>query len=194
MAKGYVQVYTGAGKGKTTAAIGLAVRSLGAGRKVMMIQFMKSPSYSEHRILSSISPNFRLEAVGKPFFIADEGSIPAEDLEKLKDQVVIFPPGNPPADIVALAQSGLKMAMEAASGGDYDLVILDELNVAIHFGLVSWSEVESIIDAKAEGTELVITGRNAPKELMDRADLVTEMREIKHYYSQGVMARKGIEN
>ena len=86
------------------------------------------------------------------------------------------------------------MAMEAASGGDYDLVILDELNVAMHFGLVSWSEVESIIDAKAEGTELVITGRNAPKELMDRADLVTEMREIKHYYSQGVMARKGIEN
>lgn len=194
MAKGYVQVYTGAGKGKTTAAIGLAVRSLGAGRKVMMIQFMKSPSYSEHRILSSISPNFRLEAVGKPFFIADEGSIPAEDLEKLKDQVVIFPPGNPPAGIVALAQSGLKMAMEAASGGAYDLVILDELNVAMHFGLVSWSEVESIIDAKAEGTELVITGRNAPKELMDRADLVTEMREIKHYYSQGVMARKGIEN
>ncbi|HPF18692.1 MAG: cob(I)yrinic acid a,c-diamide adenosyltransferase [Eubacteriales bacterium] len=194
MSKGYVQVYTGAGKGKTTAAIGLAIRALGAGKKVLMIQFMKSPSYSEHRILSGISPNFRIEAIGKPFFIADESSIPAEDLAKLKDQVVIFPPGNPPAEYVELAQSGIGMAKEALSGGDYDLVILDELNVAMHFGLVAWTDVEAIIDEKAEKTEVVITGRNAPAELMERADLVTEMREIKHYYSQGVMARKGIEN
>lgn len=194
MSKGYVQVYTGAGKGKTTAAIGLAIRALGAGKKVLMIQFMKSPSYSEHWILSGISPNFRIEAIGKPFFIADESSIPAEDLAKLKDQVVIFPPGNPPAEYVELAQSGIGMAKEALSGGDYDLVILDELNVAMHFGLVAWTDVEAIIDEKAEKTEVVITGRNAPAELMERADLVTEMREIKHYYSQGVMARKGIEN
>ena len=194
MSKGYVQVYTGAGKGKTTAAIGLAIRALGADKKVLMIQFMKSPSYSEHRILSSISPNFRIEAIGKPFFIADEGSIPAEDLAKLKDQVVIFPPGNPPAEYIELAQSGIRMAKEAVSNGEYDLVILDELNVAMHFGLASWMDVKAIIDAKAEKTELVITGRNAPEALMERADLVTEMREIKHYYSQGVMARKGIEN
>ncbi|MDD3864289.1 MAG: cob(I)yrinic acid a,c-diamide adenosyltransferase [Eubacteriales bacterium] len=194
MSKGYVQVYTGAGKGKTTAAIGLAIRALGAGKKVLMIQFMKSPSYSEHKILGSISPDFQIEAIGKPFFIADEGSIPAEDLAKLKDQVVIFPPGNPPAEYIELAQKGINMAREAVSGGVYDLVILDELNVALHFGLVSWPEAEAVIDAKAEKTELVITGRNAPQTLMDRADLVTEMREIKHYYSQGVMARKGIEN
>ena len=83
MTKGYVQVYTGAGKGKTTAAIGLAVRALGAGKRVMMIQFMKSPSYSEHKVLRDISSNFRLEAIGKPFFIADESSIPPEELAKI---------------------------------------------------------------------------------------------------------------
>ena len=194
MSKGYLQVYTGAGKGKTTAAIGLAVRALGAGKKVLMIQFMKSPSYSEHKILAAISPNFRIEAVGKPFFIADEGSIPAEDLAKLKDHVVIFPPGQPPAEYIEMAARGLQMAKEAVSGGAYDLVILDELNVALHFSLVSWPDVEALIDAKAEHTELLITGRNAPEALIARADLVTEMREIKHYYAQGVMARKGIEN
>ena len=194
MEKGYVQVYTGAGKGKTTASIGLAVRALGAGKKVFMIQFMKSPSYSEHRILSHISPDFRLEAVGKPFFIADEGSIPPEELEKLKGKVEIFPPGKPPAYYIQLAKEGVALAEEAVASGDYDLVILDELNVALHFELVTWPQVEAIIDAKAPGTELVITGRNAPQALIDRADLVTEMREIKHYYTQGVMARVGIEN
>jgi len=194
MAKGYVQVYTGAGKGKTTAAIGLAVRALGAGKNVMMIQFMKSPSYSEHKILRSISPNFHLEAIGKPFFIADEASIPAEDLEKIKDQVVIFPPGKPPVEFIELARKGLQLAKEAVSSGKYDVVILDELNVAMHFDLIKWADVEAIIDAKYESTELIITGRNAPEELIERADLVTEMREIKHYYTQGVMARQGIEN
>jgi cob(I)alamin adenosyltransferase len=86
------------------------------------------------------------------------------------------------------------MAKHAVSCGDYDLVILDELNVALHFGLIQWEQVETILHAKAPHVELVITGRNAPQELIDRADLVTEMREIKHYYAQGVIARKGIEN
>lgn len=194
MSKGYIQVYTGNGKGKTTAAIGLAVRALGAGKRVFMIQFMKSPSYSEHNLLSSISPNFRLENVGKPFFIAEDGSIPAEDLEKLKGQVMIFPPGQPPQEYVELAKSGIALAKEAISGGAYDLVILDELNVALHFKLIKWLDIEDMLNAKKEEVELVITGRNAPPELIERADLVTEMKEIKHYYSQGVMARKGIEN
>jgi cob(I)alamin adenosyltransferase len=194
MTKGYVQVYTGAGKGKTTAAIGLAVRALGAGKRVMMIQFMKSPSYSEHKVLSDISSNFRLEAIGKPFFIADESSIPPEELAKIKDQVVIFPPGKPPVEFIELAKSGVRMAKEAVAGGEYDVVILDELNVALHFGLIEWAEAEAILDARAENTELIITGRNAPAALIARADLVTEMREIKHYYTQGVMARQGIEN
>lgn len=194
MSKGYIQVYTGSGKGKTTAAIGLAIRALGAGKKVIMIQFMKSPSYSEHDILPGISPNFRIENVGKPFFIAKEGSIPLEDLEKLKGKIEVFSPGNPPEEYIKLVESGVAMAMEAVSSGDYDLVILDELNVALHFDLVSWDQIESILDAKNDEVELVITGRNAPEKLIERADLVTEMREIKHYYSQGVMARKGIEN
>lgn len=194
MSKGYIQVYTGNGKGKTTAAIGLAVRALGAGKKVFMIQFMKSPSYSEHNLLSGISPNFRLENVGKPFFIAKEGSIPAEDLEKLKGQVMIFPPGQPPLEYMELAQSGIALAKDALSGGEFDLVILDELNVALHFGLIKWLDVEDMLNAKKEEVELVITGRNAPPELIERADLVTEMKEIKHYYAQGVIARKGIEN
>lgn len=194
MAKGYVQVYTGAGKGKTTAAIGLAVRALGAGKNVMMIQFMKSPSYSEHRVLKNISPHFHLKAVGKPFFIADESSIPADELEKIREHVVVFPPGEPPADVIELAEEGIRLAHEAVTSGVYDVVILDELNVALHFDLVSWEDVEAMLDGKADKTELIITGRNAPEALVERADLVTEMREIKHYYTQGVMARKGIEN
>lgn len=194
MAKGYIQVYTGNGKGKTTAAIGLAIRALGAGKKVFMIQFMKSPTYSEHDILPGISPNFRIESIGKPFFIAKEGSIPAEDLEKLKGKVEVFPPGNPPEEYIKLAQAGVDMAKFAVSSGEYDLVILDELNVALHFELIRWDQIEGIIDAKNEEVELVITGRNAPEKLIERADLVTEMKEIKHYYSQGIMARKGIEN
>ncbi|NCB41571.1 MAG: cob(I)yrinic acid a,c-diamide adenosyltransferase [Clostridia bacterium] len=194
MSKGYIQVYTGNGKGKTTAAIGLAMRALGAGKKVFMIQFMKSPTYSEHKILSEISPNFRIENIGKPFFIAKEGSIPAEDLEKLKGKVEVFPPGKPPEEYIKLAEDGVVMAKNAVASGNYDLVILDELNVALHFDLVHWEQVEEIIKSKNEEVELVITGRNAPQRLVELADLVTEMKEIKHYYLQGVMARKGIEN
>lgn len=194
MEKGYVQVYTGSGKGKTTAAIGLAIRALGAGKKVFMIQFMKSPSYSEHDLLPNVSVNFRMENIGKPFFIAEEGSIPPEDLKKLKGKVDVFSAGRPPEEYIQLSQKGVDMAKQAVSCGEYDLVILDELNVAVHFGLIQWEQVKDILDAKAEHVELVITGRNAPQALIDRADLVTEMREIKHYYSQGVNARKGIEN
>lgn len=194
MTKGYIQVYTGNGKGKTTAAIGLAVRALGAGKRVFMIQFMKSPTYSEHAILPGISPNFHIESIGKPFFIAEEGSIPAEDLAKLKGIVEVFPPGEPPIEYIKLAEHGVALAKDAVSGGDYDLVILDEFNVALHFNLIGWKQAEEIINAKKDNVELVMTGRNAPKALIERADLVTEMREIKHYYEQGVMARKGIEN
>ena len=194
MSKGYIQVYTGSGKGKTTAAIGLAIRALGAGKSVFMIQFMKSPTYSEHDILPGISSNFRIENIGKPFFIAEEGSIPAEDLEKLKGKVEIFPPGEPPAEYVKLVEKGVAIAKDAVSSGNYDLVILDEFNVALHFNLARWEQAEEIINIKGDDVELVITGRNAPEKLIERADLVTEMREIKHYYSQGVMARKGIEN
>ena len=192
--QGYVQVYTGNGKGKTTAAIGLAVRALGAGKKVLFMQFMKTRSYSEHKILPGISPNLTLKTLGKPFFVIKEGTMPEAELAKWRKQAVIFPPGQPPQEYVELMQEGMALAREAVSGREYQVVILDELVVALHFGLVTWEEVKSLIEAKAPEVELVLTGRGASGELIDKADLVTEMREVKHYYTQGVMARTGIEN
>jgi cob(I)alamin adenosyltransferase len=192
--KGYVQVYTGNGKGKTTAAIGLALRALGAGKKVLFLQFMKTATYSEHKILPNLSPNLTLKTLGKPFFVVKEGSMPEAELAKWRKQAVIFPPGQPPQEYVDLMREGLALAREAVSSGEYQVVILDELVVALHFGLVDWQEVKSLIEAKALDVELVLTGRGATEELIEVADLVTEMREIKHYYTQGVIARQGIEN
>ncbi len=145
--KGYVQVYTGNGKGKTTAAIGLAIRALGAGKRVLLLQFMKSKVYSEHNILPQISPDLHLETLGKPFFVAKEGSLTAEELAKWGSEVVVFPPGKPPADYVTVAVQGIARAKEAVSNGKYDLVILDEINVAMFFELVSWQQVEDVIIA-----------------------------------------------
>ena len=193
-AKGYVQVYTGNGKGKTTAAIGLTIRALGAGKKVLFLQFMKAKAYSEHKILPGISPNLTLETVGKPFFVVKEGSMPEKELAKWRKKAVVFPPGQPPREYVELVGKGLERAKEALTSGEYDLVVLDEINVALHFGLASWEQVKDLIDSKAEQVELVMTGRYALPELMEKADLVTEMREVKHYYEVGVMARPGIEN
>lgn len=192
--KGYVQVYTGDGKGKTTAAIGLAVRALGAGKKVLFLQFMKAQSYSEHRILPAISPNLTLATVGKPFFIIKEGSLPEAELAKWREKAVIFPPGRPPKEYVELIKQGMALARAAVAGSEYELVVLDELVVALAFGLVTWDEVKSLIEQKSDGVELVLTGRGATPELIEMADLVTEMREVKHYYTKGVEARPGIEN
>ncbi|QJW45415.1 cob(I)yrinic acid a,c-diamide adenosyltransferase [bacterium BFN5] len=192
--KGYVQVYTGNGKGKTTAAIGLAIRALGAGKRVLFLQFMKTKVYSEHNILPQISSLLTLETLGKPFFIVKEGTVPDEELAKWGDDVVIFPPGKPPQEYLEIMRTGIERARQAVSSGCYDLVVLDELNVALFFDLVTWRQVKDIIDHKAESVELVLTGRGAPQELIERADLVTEMREVKHYYQHGVEARIGIEN
>jgi cob(I)alamin adenosyltransferase len=192
--KGYVQVYTGNGKGKTTAAIGLAIRALGAGKKVLFLQFMKARAYSEHKVLPGISPNLTLETVGKPFFVVKEGSMPEEELAKWREKAVIFPPGQPPREYVELINRGMERAAQAVKSGEYDMVVLDELNVALHFGLVDWEKVKDLIEKRAEGVELVLTGRGATPELIEKADLVTEMREVKHYYTRGVEARKGIEN
>lgn len=191
--KGYVQVYTGNGKGKTTAALGLALRALGAGRKVMILQFMKDEVYSEHRILPHLSENLKLETVGKPFFLIKEGSMSPEELAKWEKKAVIFPPGKPPQEYLDVIAKGMVRAKEVVTG-EYDLVILDEINVALHFGLVTWEQVLDLIENKGENVELVLTGRGAPPELIDRADLVTEMQEVKHYYTKGVEARIGIEN
>jgi cob(I)alamin adenosyltransferase len=191
--KGYIQVYTGDGKGKTTAAIGLAVRALGAGHRVLFQQYMKGLAYSEHNILPTLSPNLTLQTLGKPFFIAEEGML-TDEQKKAFEGVVIFPKGKPPAEYIALVKGGLDDAYRAATSGDYDLVVLDEINCALRFGLAEWADVERVLDERAPHTEIVLTGRGAPDALLARADLVTEMKEVKHYYSQGVEARRGIEN
>ena len=168
--KGYIHVYTGDGKGKTTAAFGLALRSAGAGKKVFIGQFVKGMHYSELDIISKI-PNITIRQYGLDCFIYDE----------------------PSQDDIDAARAGFFEIKEILCSGEYDLVIMDEANIAIYYKLFSFEELKHALEARAEHVEVVITGRKAPKELIEMADLVTEMKEIKHYYTKGVQARKGIE-
>jgi len=171
MQKGYVQVYTGDGKGKTTAALGLALRAAGHGLKSYIAQFMKGQRYGELDALAAL-PAIQLEQFGGPRCLRRE-ELGAED--------------------AARAQQGLARAREQMLSGQYDLVILDEVNVALWFGLLQLDEVLDLLQVRPAGVELVLTGRRAPAELCARSDLVTEMREVKHYHALGVMARAGIE-
>jgi cob(I)alamin adenosyltransferase len=170
MEKGYIQVYTGSGKGKTTAALGLALRALCAGSRVFFGQFMKGQDYSELKATEHFDA-LAMEQFGDARFV--KGKPSAEDAER--------------------ARRGLARMREALASGAYDLVVFDELNTALHFGMVGVDEALAVLEEKPEWTEVVLTGRGAPQEILDRADLVTEMREIKHYYSKGVQARVGIE-
>jgi len=169
--KGYIQVYTGDGKGKTTAALGLALRASGHGMRTYIGQFMKGQHYGELGALRDHS-YITIEQYGDARCIRREEVTPEH---------------------IAQARRGLKQAQEAMLSGEYDIVVLDEVNVAVWFGLLTVDEVLAFIDQKPPYVELILTGRRAPQELIDRADLVTEMREVKHYYQQGVTARKGIE-
>ena len=171
MEKGYVQIYTGNGKGKTTAALGLAMRAAGAGLRIFIAQFMKQGIFSELKALARFDDLITIEQFGTGKFVMD-------------------PPGD--ADLAA-AGKGLEAARTALSSGRYDMVIMEEAAVAAAMGLVSTDEMLDIIRTRPEKTELVITGRNASDALIAAADLVTEMREIKHYYQAGVEARQGIE-
>lgn len=172
MEKGYIQVYTGDGKGKTTAALGLALRAAGHGLRTYIGQFLKGQMYGE------------LEALrGHPLITVEQYGTPNHWVRR--DQV--------PPEQVARARQGLERAREAMLSGQYDIVVLDEVNVAIWFGLLTVEEVLAFLDQRPAGVEIVLTGRRAPQELIDRADLVTEMREVKHYYQAGVPARAGIE-
>ena len=168
--RGYLHVYTGDGKGKTTAAFGLAVRALCAGRRVYIGQFVKSMQYSETKI-GELFFGLRIEQLGRGCFIARD----------------------PAPQDVALASAGLARCREAMTSGDYDLVVLDELTIALHFGLLEVGEVLEALRGRNPRVEAVVTGRYAPQELIDAADLVTEMREVKHYYAQGVLSREGID-
>lgn len=169
--KGYVHVYTGNGKGKTTAALGLSVRAVCAGKRVFFGQFVKGMKYSETKAVEYL-PNFEMEQLGLNCFIEKE---PTQ------------------ADIDA-AKAGLDRVREVLQSEEYDLVVLDEVNIAIYFQLITVEEVIELIQTRPTHIEVVCTGRYAPQDLIDLADLVTEMKEIKHYYSQGVMAREGIES
>jgi cob(I)alamin adenosyltransferase len=168
--KGYIQVYTGNGKGKTTAALGLALRSAGAGLRVFVGQFLKQGDYSEIKALSRFD-TVTVEQFGMGKFVRGMPS----DQEK------------------AAARKGYARLCDILTAGSHDLVIVDEGNVAVTCHLISEKELLSLMDRKPEAVELVITGRGASPAVMDRADLVTEMKEIKHYYHQGVAARRGIE-
>ena len=172
LSKGYVHIYTGEGKGKTTAAIGLALRAAGAGMKVFIVQFLKGKVSSEFLLLANLSDSIVFAHYGRDCLIKDK---PTE-----KDKT--------------LALRGLKEARKAIVSGKYDLVILDEANVAVLFNLISVDDLLELIKNKPEHVELVFTGRKADPKLIEAADLVTEMKEIKHYYTQGVLARDGIEH
>lgn len=168
--KGYVQVYTGNGKGKTTAAFGLAVRAASAGKKVFIGQFVKGMQYSELSITERFD-NIELRQYGADCFIVKE----------------------PTGHDIAIAKAGLAEMSDILREGKFDVVIMDEANIALFFKLFTFEELWEAVRNRAEHVEVVITGRYAPKELIEAADLVTEMKEIKHYYTKGVEARTGIE-
>ena len=169
--RGYVQVYTGDGKGKTTAALGLAIRAAGAGLKIFIAQFIKRGDYSEIKSLKRFSDIITVEQFGLGRFV----------------QVT------PPKVDIDVARKGLETVKKIMEKGEYNIIILEEANVAINYGLFSDTNLLDIINAKPLDVELIITGRNAAPSIIDIADLVTEMKPIKHYYKEGVEARVGIE-
>lgn len=193
LGRGAVQIYTGEGKGKTTAALGLAMRAVGRGLRVLMIQFMKRWGYGEHLAARRLQPELTIVQVGKPYFVARAGEIDPETLASMGEDIRVFPPGSPPRELIDGAGEGLAQAERAMEQGTADVIILDEINVALHFELVSLERVMELVKGRPDGVELVLTGRYAPEDLLEAADLVTEMREVKHYWTQGLEARKGIE-
>jgi cob(I)alamin adenosyltransferase len=171
--KGYVQVYTGNGKGKTTAALGLALRAAGYGLRVYIGQFLKGHKYGELLSVGKLAPLITIEQFGRKGFIhVDE---------------------NPDDEDIGRAERGLRACLKAMLSRTYRIIILDEINVALHFQLLAEKDVLDFLAQRPEDVEVVLTGRYAPPSLLKAADLVTEMREKKHYYAKGVRARLGIE-
>ena len=165
-----IQVYTGNGKGKTTAAFGLALRAAGAGLKVYIGQFLKGRNYSELKTLKKIK-NIKVEQFGRRCFI-----------KKAPDK----------KDII-LAKSGLEKIKKIIAKKNYDMVILDEINIALKLKLLDLKEVIKLIKKTPKNLELILTGRYAPSAILKIADLVSQIKEVKHYYKKGIKARKGIE-
>jgi cob(I)alamin adenosyltransferase len=169
---GYIQVYTGNGKGKTTAAFGLALRAAGAGLRVFIAQFVKGMKYSEIEAFERFADLITVKQYGRGCFIRNA----------------------PKGEDTQAASVGLEEVQLVLYSGEYKVVILDEANIATYFGLFSVDDLLALIDLKPPDVELVITGRNVDSRVLDRADLVAEMREVKHYYTRGIEARKGIES
>jgi len=167
-----IQIYTGNGKGKTTAALGQAMRAAGHGLKVIMIQFMKGRiNYGELKSAEHL-PNFTIEQYGRPDFVNPE---------------------KPEKEDIRLANKGFQRAREVVESGEYDMVVLDEINVAVAFGLIKTSDVIELMKKAPETLELILTGRYMPTEFSEYADLISEIKEVKHHFQKGVCARKGIE-
>ena len=171
MKTGKIQIYTGNGKGKTTAALGLALRAAGAGMSVFIGQFIKRGYYSEIDALTRLNDSITVRQYGSGAFIRNQ----------------------PRPEEIESAREGLDEIAAILKSNRYDVVILDEACMALHFNLFPVQSLIRALEERNQNTEVIITGRNAPRELIDIADLVTEMKEIKHYYRQGVKARKGIE-
>lgn len=170
--RGYIQVYTGSGKGKTTAALGLALRAVGRGLRVCMVQFMKNDKHvGEVRAADLLAPYLSIHPMGPKGFIR----------------------GTPRPIDYQMARKALDFSRDVIQKEEHDVVILDEINMAVHFGLITVHDVLALMDLKADAVELVLTGRDARQEVIEKADLVTEMVAIKHYFNRGVAARNGIE-
>jgi len=169
--KGYLQVYTGNGKGKTTAAFGLALRAAGAGLRTYIAQFAKGRKYSEHRALARLSDLITIKQYGNRFFLHRD----------------------PDPEDIRIAQKGLEEVRQVMLSEKYDVIVLDEADIATYYNLFTVEDLLELIHTRPQNIEMVITGRYADQRVMEEADLVTEMKEIKHYYKQGVMARDGIE-
>lgn len=170
MDRGFIHVYTGNGKGKTTAALGLSIRALGAGLKVLLVQFLKKGDFSEIRFLRS-QPNIEIKQFGTGKFVRGHPS--KEDIEE--------------------AKRGIKEIKDLLDSDRFDVVILDEVNIAVKYGLIDLEIILDLIKTRPEGTEIILTGRGADPKIIEQADLVTEMQEIKHYFKKGIDARIGIE-
>ena len=172
---GLVIVYTGGGKGKTTAALGMALRAVGYEHKVCMIQFIKgSWHYGEMDSSQSLTPEFELIPAGKGFVGIIDDTSPKEEHEKY-------------------AEEAIKICQEKILSEKYDLIILDEINYAVNLGLINLKSVTELIKSKPQKLDLVLTGNHAKQEIIELADLVTEMKEIKHPFQSGIKAKKGID-
>jgi len=170
---GYIQIYTGNGKGKTTAALGLALRAAGHGLKTYIGQFLKGQKYGELDSIKKLSPLISITQFGRNTFVHVSQNPDKEDIEK--------------------ANQGLQTCLKTMLSGLYDIIVLDEVNVALYFKLIKEKDILAFLERKPKNIEVILTGRYAPESLLAKADLVTEMKEIKHYYSAGTKARDGIE-